>query len=172
MAQPVLIPPSYVDKNLLPVRVVLPGNEQIEGLVALSPSATYHEGPETLLDLLNSSLRVIPVIRNADGAVLLVSRLAIEWVEVEPNVDRVLVRPQLRVDTREERVQVRQFDGRLCEGLVAMDLPEHNNRVSDFLNLSDDFFMVEVRTGTMAFNKTRIAGVRVYETSMPPVSVL
>jgi len=171
MAQPVLIPPSYVDKNLLPVRVVLPGGEQIDGLVALAPSAPLRDGPETLLDLLNSSQRVIPVIRNADGAVLLVSRLAIEWVEVEHDVDRTLVRPQPRLDSREERVQVRQVDGRLCEGLVAMELPEHNNRVSDFLNLSEDFFMLEVRSGTMVFNKARIAGVRVYETSMPPVSV-
>jgi len=171
MAQPELIPPSYVDKNLLPVRVVLPAAELIEGVVALSPTSPFRPGPETLLDMLNSGQRVLPVIRNADGAVVLVSRLAIEWIEVDHGVDLDLVRPQPYLVTREERVQVRQLDGRLCEGLVTMELPEHMNRVSDFLNLPEDFFRLETRTGTMVFNKTRIAGVRLYETSMPPMSM-
>jgi len=171
MSEPELIPPSYVDKLTLWVRITLPGQEQIEGSISLAPGSQAHAGPESLLDLLNSNVRVIPVIRDADGAVVLVSRLAIEWIEVEPRADRQLVLPQPFLVTREERVQVRMLDGRLAEGLVTMELPEHMNRVSDFLNLPDDFFVLEIRGGVMIFNKSRIVGVRLFETSMPPITV-
>src|SRR5262249_61412728 len=123
MGHPEPISPIHVDKLLLPARIILPGLEQLVGSFALSPASAYRDGPESLLELLNSQVRVVPVLRESDDAVLLVSRLAIDWVEVSPQVDVELIRPRAFLVTREEHVQVRLINGRLVEGRVTMELP-------------------------------------------------
>lgn len=161
--------PARVDKLLLPARVILPGLEQLVGSFALSPASPFRDGPESLLELLNSPLRVLPILRESDDAVLLVSRLAIDWVEVAPQVDVEMIRPRAYLVTREEHVQVRLMNGRLVEGRVTMELPDHLNRMSDFLNLPDDFFPLTTRSTIMLFNKSRIAAARLFHASPRPV---
>ena len=161
--------PLFVDKVMLPARVLMPGLEQLIGSFALSPASPHHDGPESLLELLNAPSRVVPIIRESDEAVVLVSRLSIDWVEVGADAAPELIRPRNYMVTREEHVQVRLLNGRLVEGRVTMELPEHLNRVSDFLNLPEDFFPLATRSCTMLFNKTRIAGARLFHSSPRPV---
>jgi hypothetical protein len=160
--------PAYVEKLLVPARIALPGPEQITGMFALSASSPFRPGPESLLDLLNAPTRVVPFIRTADDVVLLVSRLAIDWVEVDRTVDPTWVRPASIVAAREEHVHVRMLDGRRIEGYVTMDLPEHLNRISDFLNLPEDFAPLVTRSGIVLMNKARISGARLFESSPKP----
>lgn len=161
--------PTYVEKLLVPARVTMPGPEQIAGDFALSAHSPLRPGPEPLLDLLNAPTRVVPFIRRADEGVLLLSRLAIDWVEVERAVDPTWVRAASIVQEREEHVQVRMLDGRRIEGVVAIDLPEHLNRISDFLNLPQDFISLGTRSGLVLVNKCRIAGARLFESSPKPL---
>ncbi len=161
-------PQPYVDKLLVAACVMLPGPEPVEGAFALSPASRLRDGPESLLELLNGEARVVPFIRAADEVVLLLARDAIDWVDVGPRVDRSRVRPVTFMITREEHVQVRLLDGRKVEGRLAMELPEHLNRVSDFLNQPEDFFALTARAGTMLINKSRVAWVRLFEDSPPP----
>ena len=163
------IPQSYVDKLLVPVRVMLPGPEHLGGCFALAPATPFRDGPEPLLELLNARSRVVPFIRAADAAVMLLSRETIDWVEVEVHVDPAWVRPATYMITREEHVQVRMLDGRKVEGRVSMELPENLNRISDFLNQDDDFFPLTTRAGTMLINKARISCLRLFESSPKPV---
>jgi len=169
MGLPEPISPAHVEKLQLPARIILPGLEQLVGSFALAPASPWRDGPESLLELLNSQVRVLPILRESDEAVLLVSRLAIDWVEVGSHVDAELIRPRAYLVTREEHVQVRLMNGRLVEGRVTMELPEHLNRISDFLNLPDDFFPLTTRSCIMLFNKSRIAGARLFHASPRPL---
>lgn len=45
--------PEYVAKLRARVRIGRPGEETIEGVVALAPRARFHDGPETILERLN-----------------------------------------------------------------------------------------------------------------------
>jgi hypothetical protein len=169
MGLPERVPGAYVDKLLVAVRVMLPGPEHLAGTFALTPASPFRDGPESLLELFNSDWRVVPFIRAADDAVMLLSRDTIEWVEVDSQVEPTWVRPATYLVTREEHVQVRMLDGRKVEGLVTMELPEHLNRISDFLNTHEDFFPLTTRACTMLINKSRIASVRLFDPSPKPV---
>src|SRR5262245_50657667 len=104
MGLPEPISPAHVEKVQLPARIILPGLEQLVGSFALAPASPWRDGPESLLELLNSQVRVLPILRESDEAVLLVSRLAIDWVEVGSHVDAELIRPRAYLVTREEHV--------------------------------------------------------------------
>ena len=158
MGLPEPVPSPHVDKLLVPARVMLPGPEHVGGFFALAPATPFRDGPESLLELLNGGSRVVPFIRAADEAVLLLSRDTIDWIEVDAHVDPAWVRPATFMVTREEHVQVRMLDGRKIEGRVSMELPEHLNRISDYLNLPEDFFPLATRAGTMLINKARLTG--------------
>ena len=164
------IPAPYIDKLLVPARLMLPGADAVEGSFALSPATPFREGPESLLELLNSETRVVPFIRESDSVVMLLSRLAIEWAEVRRDVDPAWVHPETFIVTREEHVQVRMLGGHELEGSVSMELPDHLNRVSDFLNQAEDFFLLATRRATLLVNKARLASLRPLENSPPPVS--
>ena len=101
---------------------------------------------------------------------LLLSRDTIDWVEVEPRVDPAWVRPASFIVTRDEHVQVRTLDGRKIEGRVSMELPEHLNRISDFLNLPEAYFALVTRAGTLLINKSRVASVRLFASSPKPLA--
>jgi len=108
------------------------------------------------------------IVCSTDDAVMLLSRLAIDWIEVGADIQPSWVRPQNFVVTREELILVRLLDGRRLEGRVSIELPEHLNRVSDFLNLADDFFALATRSCTMLVNKWRVCAVRLYAHSPAP----
>ena len=169
MGLPESVPANYVGKLLIPVRIMLPGPEQLAGTFALTPASPFRDGPESLLELLNAGSRVVPFLLPTDNAVILLSRSSIDWVEVSAEVEPDRVRPATFMVTREEHVQVRMLDGRKVEGRVSMELPEHQNRISDFLNTPEDFFPLVTHAGTMLINKSRIACVRLFENSPKPL---
>lgn len=161
--------PEYVHKFRAAVVVCQVGQEQMEGSLSLAPQAEFHHGPETLLERLNTRDRILPFHRREDGAVLLLSRLELEWVAAGRGVERDLVCPPTYLVTREERVLVRFTSGHEIEGLLQMELPETLNRASDFLNGEEDFFPLVTPQGISILNKHRVLYARVYESSPRPV---
>lgn len=151
----------YVEKLRVPVRLAAIGCEPTEGILSLFPRAELHDGPETLLERLNTRTRVVPFQRAEDDAVLLVTRSRIEWVLAGPGIDPRLVRVPPFLPTREERVGVRLGSGAVHEGLLSIEMPDHFNRVSDFLNGDDDFFPLLTAVGTMLIRKSCVIDVRV-----------
>jgi len=162
--------PEYIPKLRAAVVVCQPGQEPIEGSLSLSPQAEFHHGPETILERVNARERILPFHRRQDGAVLLLSRLELEWWAAGRGVDRDLICPHTYQVTREERVQVRFTSGNEMEGLLQMELPEMLNRASDFLNGEEDFFPLVTANGVVLLNKHRVLFTRVYESSPLPVS--
>jgi hypothetical protein len=113
---------------------------------------------------------VIPFHRAEDDAVLLVSRLDIDWVIPGKSVDSDLVCPRTYIVTREEHVRVSLQDGEEIDGLIRMELPSMVNRTSDFLNGPDDFFPIATKKGVCLVNKLRVSSTRVYESSPAPLT--
>ena len=162
--------PRYIDKIRVAVRVMMPHEQPVDGAFALGPQAEFHPGPETLLELLNTHQRVLPFHRERDAAMLLVTRLDIEWVEPGRGVTDALVWPPAWHVSREERVHVRLDSGRELSGRILIELPEELNRASDFLNTPDDFFPLVTTDGVRLVNKSRLSSMRVFEHSPRPVT--
>jgi len=161
--------PSYIEKLLVPATVAVSGSEPYVGAFALCVHSPHRAGPESLLELLNSAARVVPFVRSGDDVVMLLARQAIEWVEIDHDIDPTWVRPRSYVDSREEQVHVQLLDGRRLEGKVTLDLPEHLNRISDFLNLPEDFFVLIRPRSILLLNKARLASARLFESSPRPL---
>jgi len=160
---------GYVHKHRAPVRVCLPGQDPVDGLFSLAPQSALHDGPETILELLNSPVRVIPFILTEHSTVLLLTRLNIDWVIAGHGVDPHLVSPKTYAVTREESVHITFNDGRGVSGLLQMELPQGMNRASDFLNTPEEFFPMRTRVGIVIVNKGRVRDVTVTQISPRPM---
>jgi len=158
---------GYIEKIKVSVQLAMRGETPAAGLLSLAPHAELHQGPETLLERLNLPTRIVPFQRACDDAILLVNRVAIEWVSAGTDVESKYVRPHAYQFTREERVHVRLIGGAVFEGVLAMELPQEFNRTSDFLNSEDDFFPLTSPSGTLLVNKRRVLEVRVFGASRP-----
>jgi len=161
--------PTFIEKIRVPVRISEPSRTAAVGFLSLSPHSQAHAGPETVLDLLNAGHRVFPFHRHEDGAMLLVTRMNLAYVTVASEVDANLVRPRNYRVTHEERVLVELEDGVRLDGNIQMELPEHLNRTSDFLNLDEDFFALLSRQGTMLVNKSKVRVLRLFAKSPAPI---
>ena len=153
--------PHYVEKIRVPVRLARQGAPPAAGMLSLSPQAEMHDGPETLLERLNTRQRVLPLQQPGSELVLLVTRLQIEWVEAGPDVPPVLVRPVPYLATREELVRVSTASGGVFEGVISMEMPHEFNRASDYLNGDEDFFPLQMPDATRLVNKRHVVEVLV-----------
>jgi len=161
--------PGYVQKLRATVTVQIAGDDPVDGVLCLAPYARFHDGPQTLLELLNGGDRVMPVECPSDGSVRLVTRTEIVWVAPHAGVDARLQRPASCRVTHEEQVRVRLADGSVLEGLLQIELPNELNRASDFLNLAEDFFALETDDGVRFVNKLRVREVRLFAVSPLPL---
>ena len=151
--------PRFVEKLRVPVRLALANASPLDGFVLLAPRSEIHDGPETLLETLNRTTRIVPVVDGPDGDVRLVTRAYLRWMQAGPDVASLLVRPKLWAATREERVHVRFAAGDSFDGVLAIEMPNDYNRASDFLNSDEAFFALTTATGTVLVNKSAVAEV-------------
>jgi hypothetical protein len=162
--------PQYVEKIRVPVTLRAPGIEELRGEVAVAARAALRDGPETLLELLNGPQRIVPFIRE-DEEVVLVNRLAIDWVSADASIEPSWITPPAYLLTRQERVEVTFVDGRTSAGIIPMELPQHLNRASDFMNGGEDFFALMTSQAAVLVNKSRVAGVRLFQDSPKPLAI-
>jgi len=161
---------TYVQKRMAGVRVSVVGRPPVDLVLLLSPQGMLHSGPETILERLNATDRVIPFRRPEDDATLLISRSDIEWVLAGRGFSPELVCPPTYLVTREERVVASFRGGAQLSGLIRMELPPDFNRASDFLNLTDDWFPLVVEDGIVLVNKLQLVETRLFETSPLPIT--
>jgi len=159
---------AYVQKIRVPVRVSQGGLPPIEGDLALGPQAEFHAGPETVLERLNTVSRVIPLQRAEDERTLLLNRSDIDWVAADPSVAASLICPPTYQVTHQESVELRLIGGASLEGQVQIELPEHLNRASDFMNGPEDFFPLLTPFGVLLVNKQRVSCFELHSASPSP----
>lgn len=150
-----------VQKIRVPVHLTRVGAPPLAGLISLFPKAELHDGPETLLECLNASPKILPFEVTEEDVVLLITRDHIEWVQPDPTVEPRLVRPTPYTPTHEELVQVHMAGGKILEGIISMEMPNEFNRPSDYLNGADHFFPLRMQLGTRLLNKACVVAVRV-----------
>lgn len=159
---------SYVEKIRVPVRVSQGGMPPIEGYLSCGPQAQFHAGPETLLERLNEPSRVIPFQRAEDERTILLNRADIDWIAADAAVAPSLVCPPTYQVTHQESVDLRLIGGASLEGQVQIELPEHLNRASDFLNGPEDFFPLLTPFGVLLVNKQRVSSYELHSASPGP----
>ena len=160
---------EFINKQWVAVRISLPGEDPLDGQLALASRSETRDGPQTVLEMLNSRARMIPFQRAEDDKVLLLSRRNVNWVVLGSGVDPLLVCPATYGASREESVHVTFTDGRGIDGRIQMELPEGMNRASDFLNCPEEFFALRSRLGIVLVNKSCVRDVLVLEPSPLPL---
>jgi hypothetical protein len=148
----------YVKKRRVAVRVSQFGHDPVDGFFCLALEPDGAKEPETILGLLNSSLRVIPFIVEDDGTVILLTRLNVDWVMAGERVESDLVVPHHTRVVREEPVALHFMNDTTIDGLIQME--EKDGRASDFLNSAADFYPVRTRMGMLLVNKSRVRETR------------
>ncbi len=119
----------------LPVMVALAGTEPEEHSVFLHPYYDRRNGPETLADYLNSARRFFPML--CAGVPKMVNRDQILWVRSGKAFD-----PDSLESTIIERLTILELtDGTRLEGVVPIDRPREQSRISDVLNDPREAFL-------------------------------
>lgn len=151
--------PAYIEKLRVAVRIAQFGHDPIDGRFCLTRSAA---GPstsaETVLDLLNSSLRVLPFLVEFENSVRLLTRLNLEWAMAGENVPEEMVLSR-EERGREEPVEIEFLNGNAIRGTVRIPLSA-GFRASDFLNTAPDFYALHTRLGILLVNKLRVRETR------------
>ena len=135
----------------LSVIVALTGCEPEEYSVFLAPYSERRDGPETLADYLNGPRRFFPMV--AGGVPKMINRDAILWVKFEklPHIIDMEI-------TIIERLTIMELtDGSRIEGVVTIDRPHEQSRLSDVVNDSrEEFVRIDDDEETYYVNKNFI----------------
>lgn len=159
----------YVRKVRIPGLTSQPNGDPRDGWFMLAAHLGPSNRPETLLELLNSRRVVVPFIQARLPDVLMLTRVNIDWVIVEPRVDQNLIYPPNCRVTVEHRVDLRLLDERRIHAILRWDDRGGTARLSDFLNGSDDFIAAKTRFGLLLVNRLRIRETQLAEVTARPV---
>jgi hypothetical protein len=124
-----------VPMNEVAVMVALLGVDPAEHFVYLAPHSELREGAETMADYLNGQRRFFPMV--ASGAARMVNRDQILWIRYER-----LPEPYTTEGTIIEKLIIVELtDGSRLEGVVPIDRPREQSRMSDVLNDRTEMFL-------------------------------
>jgi hypothetical protein len=163
--------PRYLDKIRIPVTVAQRELKPVEGHMFLLPIAEFHDGPETVLDLLNTAQHVVPFEPVSGDGVFLLTRMHVDWVRVRDAGFERFARPAHHEVTHAEPVEITLVDGQAVRGRIEMELPPDLNRASDFLNGAGDFYPLSTDIGTLIVNKRRVLRTRLFRASAAPIAL-
>ena len=117
------------------VMVALLGTDPEEHSVYLQQSSPRRSGPETMTEYLNSGRRFFPML--CAGVPKMVNRDQILWVRSPKTFD-----PDTLEVTLIERLTILELtDGSRLEGVVPIDRPREQSRISDVLNDPREAFL-------------------------------
>lgn len=130
------------------VTVALLGTDPEEHCVYLQQASPRRNGPETMTEYLNSERRFFPML--CGGVPKMVNRDQILWVRSPKLLD-----PDTLEVTLIERLTILELtDGSRLEGVVPIDRPREQSRISDVLNdASAAFLKIEDESETYYVNK-------------------
>ncbi|HVR38034.1 MAG TPA: hypothetical protein VMU84_03000 [Thermoanaerobaculia bacterium] len=136
------------------VLLALSGAEPEEHFLYLAPYSERREGPETVADYLNGRRRFFPMV--SEGAPKMINRDQVLWVSYEKLPDVI----DLEVTIIEKLTILELADSSRIEGVIPIDRPREQSRVSDVLNDPREMFLrIDTETETYYVNKTFIRRV-------------
>ena len=136
------------------VTVAMAGLDPEEHFLYLAPFSDRREGPETVADYVNGRRRFFPML--AGGVPKMVNRDQVLWVRYEKLPSVV----DLEVTIVERLTILELVDGARIEGVVPIDRPREQSRLSDVLNdASEEFLRIDDEEETYFVNKAFIRRV-------------
>ena len=135
------------------VTVCVAGLDPEEHFLYLAPFSERRDGPETVADYVNGTRRFFPMI--AGGVPKMINRDQVLWMRYEKL-------PSLEFDaTIVEKLTILELvDGSRIEGIVPIDRPREQSRLSDVLNdTREEFLRIDDDVDTFYVNKTFIRRV-------------
>lgn len=130
------------------VVVALDGVEPEEYSVYLAPYSEKREGAETLADYLNGRRSFFPMI--AGGVPKMINRDQITWVKFE-KLPHII---DMEITIIEKLTILELADGSRIEGIIPIDRPAEQSRLSDVLNdPRESFIRIDDEDETYYINK-------------------
>lgn len=136
------------------VVVAIAGVEPEEHFLYLAPYSDRREGPESVADYVNGRRRFYPMV--AGGVPKMINRDQVMWVRYEKLPTVV----ELEVTIIERLTILELADGTRIEGVVPIDRPREQSRISDVLNdAREEFVRIDDDSETYFVNKRFIRSV-------------
>ena len=132
------------------VIVALAGCEPEEYSVYLAPYSERRDGPETLADYLNGRRCFFPMV--GGGVPKMINRDQILWMKFEKLPHIV----DLEITVIERLTIIELTDGSRIEGVVPIDRPHEQSRLSDVVNDTRETFLRNDEEETYYVNKSFI----------------
>jgi hypothetical protein len=117
------------------VTIAVDGLDPAEYFLYLAPFSERREGPETVADYVNGRRRFFPMVTG--GALKLVNRDQILWMRYE----KLATIADLEMTIIETLTILELSDGTRIEGVVPIDRPREESRISDVLNDWRELFL-------------------------------
>ena len=136
------------------VMLALSGLEPEEHFLYLAPYSDRRDGSETVADYLNGKRRFFPMV--ASGVPKMINRDQILWVKYEKLPDIV----ELEMTIIERLTIIELTDGTRIEGVIPIDRPREQSRISDVLNDPTELFVrIDDEEQTYYVNKAFLRSV-------------
>ena len=149
-------------RTAISVRLQLTTGNPLPGAVFVADRVAHHEGPETLLELLNRDegfFAFRPEGKPGGPAVLLIAKS--QTVNVAAPGSAPIVDPDRREAARQASITVHLHGGSMLTGLVRFEAPDNHRRLLDYLNASlDPFFALTVDDVTIYINRAHVLYAR------------
>ena len=121
----------------------------------LEYQAETHPGPETVLDILNSDRKFIPIEDILMNEVLLIGKTRIVYLELFERGSA------LQGEGLEELpVTIELVNGETLRGSFLTDLPPESRRASDYLNLMPQYICLRSNPQWLVINKGYVLSVK------------
>ena len=136
------------------VVVAIAGVEPEEHFLYLAPFSDRREGAESVADYVNGRRRFFPMV--AGGVPKMINRDQVMWVRYEKLPTVV----ELEMTIIEKLTILELADGTRIEGVVPIDRPREQSRISDVLNdAREEFVRIDDDSDTYYVNKRFIRSV-------------
>ena len=143
-----------VEKTELPVIVFQADGSVMKGVVFLSAATYNHMRTQTLNDLLNEPGDFFP-FRNESGDFCITNKQTITHIRFEPREND----PGQAVLGHREDIEVRFVGGEQLTGSVNIAMPEGKNRLFDFINAMEGFFLLQNQEAHYLVNVRQVRDV-------------
>jgi hypothetical protein len=136
------------------VVVAIAGVDPEEHFLYLAPYSERREGAESVADYVNGRRRFFPMV--AGGVPKMINRDQVMWVRYEKLPTVV----ELEMTIIEKLTILELSDGTRIEGVVPIDRPREQSRISDVLNdAREEFVRIDDDSETYYVNKRFIRSV-------------
>jgi hypothetical protein len=146
-------------RNPIPANLLLTQGVSQPGHIFLMERVPHHDGPETVLELLNRPEGFFAFRPAANHEVLLVSK--VQTVSLSIDRQAPIADPVRLSAARMLGVELVLAGGSTLGGWASAELPEHHARLLDYLNASRDaFFAVWTHAATHYVNRAFVLYAR------------